>query len=398
MTSDNAQPDSARTTSNRTGTDAGPDDDVLGGIHLADVPAETEQDKRKAMYKRLVIILASFVIAYFALRFFQRIQWSAVGNAMRQVAWWQFIILGVLLLIRQAFNASPLRRFIPGLTQAKAMQNDLGANLVGTVAPPPGDVVLRVAMFRSWGIHPVDGMTGVTLNMIVFYGARFIAPVLGLLVMIVVGLENHNWTTGLVSGAIAVVIIVGLLLILRSDTWAALLGRFAARVVSKMRANVDPEEWAEAVVDFRRRVSSVLNKNLFPALAGMVSGIVVDGLILLTALRCVGVGADQIRASEVFAAFLLAYPLTILPLFGLGALDAIIIASWVEIAGVEWESTLLGGTVVWRTVTLGGTLLLGAIATALWRKETRNNGKALLDADAAGAKAGTGTTEPGTGA
>lgn len=346
-----------------------PDDDVLGGIHLAQVPAETPAKRRKAWYVRLGLVLGALILAYFVFRFIGRIHWSAVGKALRHVSWWQFVVLGVLLLIRQWFNAAPLRRFVPGLSQMRAMHNDLGANLVGTVAPPPGDIVLRVAMFRSWGIHPVDGMTGVTLNMIVFYGARFIAPVVGLVILAVVGIDGGAWTTAGVSGLVAVAIIVALMLIVRSDAWAALLGRFAARVVSTMRAKVDANEWADAVVDFRRRVAAVLRANLAPALVGMVLSIVVDGLILLTAIRCTGVTASQLGAGEILATFLMAYPLTILPLFGLGALDAVIIATWVEMVGVDLEATLLGGTIVWRAITLGGTLILGVIATALWRRD-----------------------------
>ena len=73
----------------------------------------------------------------------------------------------------------------------------------------------------------------------------------------------------------------------------------------------------------------------------------------------------------VVGAALLAYPLTILPMFGLGVMDAVIIASITEVAGVEYESALVGATVVWRVITLGGTLGLGALAMAWWRASTR---------------------------
>lgn len=318
--------------------------------------------------KRTVLAAVGLIVGWMILRFVGRIHWSAVGDAMRELHWWQGVVLGLALIVRQYFNASPLKRFVPGLGQRHAMQNDLGANLVGTIAPPPGDIVLRVAMFKTWRISAVDGMTGVMLNMIVFYGARFLAPVLGLVVLAFVGIEAGQWITGIVSAIIATGIIVALVLVLRSDNWAAIIGRSAAKVAKRARATVDPEDWAQAMIGFRRRTSAVLGKNLAPALALMMCAIVVDGLILLLSLRCVGITAADVSSPEILATFLLAYPLTILPLFGLGAMDAIMIASWVDLAGVEFESTLLAGTIVWRTVTIGGTLALGAIATGMWRR------------------------------
>jgi hypothetical protein len=340
---------------------------------VTDSSNDAPDTTKRSVRRNLIIIAVSLLAGWLLLRFLGRIQWSAVGDALGQLHWWQLAALVVLLLVRQTFNAMPLKRFVPGLTQRKAMKNDLGANLVGTIAPPPGDVVIRVAMFRSWGINPVDGMTGVTLNMIVFYGARFIAPVIGLFFLAFVGIEKRQWISGLVSALIAAVIIVALVLIVRSDRWAAILGRTAARVVSRMKAEVDPDHWAGAVVEFRGRVAKILNRNLVPALLAMVVAILVDGTILFLSLRFVGVTAADVSWPEIMAAFLLVYPLTILPLFGLGALDALVIASWTEIAGVEFESTLLAGTIVWRTVTLGGNLALGAIATALWKADIRKS-------------------------
>ena len=54
-----------------------------------------------------------------------------------------------MLLLRQVLNAVPLSQFVEGLGLRRSVQNDLAANLLGTVSPPPGDVVIRVAMFGS---------------------------------------------------------------------------------------------------------------------------------------------------------------------------------------------------------------------------------------------------------
>lgn len=317
--------------------------------------------------RALIIAAISIIAGMLIVRLVGSIQWSAVGDALRHLTWTEAAVLVALLVIRQVFNAAPIARFTPGLGRGRAMINDLSANLLGTITPPPGDVVIRVAQFRTWGIHPVDGMAGVTLTSVVFYGARFIAPVLGLLLLALSEVEHGHVILGLASGAIAAAIITALVLVLRSDEGAARVGRAGARLATAARASVDADAWIEAVVDFRRRISAVLRRQLLPALAGMLAAILVDGTIVLVSVRAVGVDAATLPWVEVFTAFLMVYPLTILPLFGLGVLDALLIAAWVDHAGVEFEATFLAATIVWRAITLGGTLILGVAAVVWWK-------------------------------
>jgi hypothetical protein len=100
------------------------------------------------------------------------------------------------------------------------------------------------------------------------------------------------------------------------------------------------------------------------ALIGMV---LADGTILLLALRFVGVGPDLLPATLVIGMFLLLYPLTILPLFGFGVLDALLLGALVTAAGAVAEPGVVAATAVWRVVTLLGTLVLGVVAFGWWR-------------------------------
>jgi len=324
-------------------------------------------------FKPTAILLLSVVVGWFIIRFIGKVSWSAVGDAIRSVSFVELLALIALLLVRQLLNAQPIARFTPGLGLPRAVVSDVSANLAGTIAPPPGDVVVRVAQFRTWGIHPVDGMAGATLNMLIFYGARFAAPALGAAIFCIYAFDTGRILTGVVSLIIAVVIIVALVAVLQSDTVAERLARRAARAAAAVSAQVDAQRWVDAVVDFRQRIGKTLNRNLAPALLAMIGGILVDAGIMLAAVRFVGIGADVAPWPVVIGAVLLAYPLTILPMFGLGVMDAVIIASIVEVAGVEYESALVGAAMVWRVITLGGTLALGGLAMAWWRASARRN-------------------------
>jgi uncharacterized membrane protein YbhN (UPF0104 family) len=228
-------------------------------------------------------------------------------------------------------------------------------------------MVLRVAMFRSWGVDPVIGMAGVMLNMLTFYSVRFLAPVFGLLLIAFQGAERRHLVVALVCGLVALVVLGALGMLLRGDGLAAMLGRTAGRIARRVRRDVDPEQWAEAVVDIRTRSADQLRAGLLPALLALVVMVVADGVIVFMSLRFVGVGADRLTVIDVLGTFLLAYPLTIMPLAGLGVLDAVLLATWTEIAGLEFEPEIVAALVIWRIVTILGPLLLGLGTFLAWR-------------------------------
>lgn len=96
------------------------------------------------------------------------IDWSSVGESLGHLSWWQVTVLVVGLLVRQLLNALPLSIYIRGVGPFRAFVNDQTAILMTTVAPPPTDIVMRVAMFTSWGIAPSAGLAGTAMNTVTF--------------------------------------------------------------------------------------------------------------------------------------------------------------------------------------------------------------------------------------
>ncbi len=106
-----------------------------------------------AVLRPLLFLVVSFLVARLLVSLVGSVDWQQVATALGQLDWAQAPALLALLLARQAFNSVPLAVFVPGLGFWRGFQNDLTANLVGTVAPPPGDIVVRVSMFRFLGHH-----------------------------------------------------------------------------------------------------------------------------------------------------------------------------------------------------------------------------------------------------
>jgi uncharacterized membrane protein YbhN (UPF0104 family) len=326
------------------------------------------------LLRPLIFLLVSFLVARLLVSLVGSVDWQQVATALGQLDWAMAPVLLAVLLVRQALNSVPLAVFVPGLGFWRGFQNDLTANLVGTLSPPPSDIVVRVSMFRSWGIAPTDGMPGVTLNSLAFYVIRFGIPILGVLVLIGEDLSATQVWSAVLSLVIAAVIVVTLILVSRGERFARMIGRRAALIAARLRddadAKADADAWAAAVSGFRARMSTRLVRGLPPSLAALAAMVVTDGVIVLLCLRLVGVDATLLPLAIVLGSFFIYYPLTALPLAGLGVLDAALVVAYTETAGVAAEPEIVAALVVWRVVTLIGTLLLGALSFGWWRWRT----------------------------
>src|SRR4051794_1068647 len=141
----------------------------------------------------------------------------------------RFVLLAVALVatavvVRQILNALPLSLYIRGVSPYRATINDLGAILMSVVAPPPSDLALRVAMFTSWGVSAAKGLAGTVMNTLTFYVVRFSAPALGFILMLAAGRPPELRWLELLFVAVAIAIVVGIMLVLRSEGLARTVG------------------------------------------------------------------------------------------------------------------------------------------------------------------------------
>ncbi len=289
-------------------------------------------------------------------------------DSLTHLAWWQFPVLLAVLLVRQVLNALPLSLYIPGVTAYRATQNDQVAILMSTIAPPPSDIALRMAMFSSWGVPVAKGLAGTLMNTLTFYIVRFGAPAFGFVLLAVTGESPGLRWADLISIAISVGIVVGLLLVVRSEALARRVGTTGGRVARRVRRTIDPEAWAAACVQFRIDVSARFRHGFPRSLLALSAMLVVDLSMLVMSLRFVGLDTSELSAVGIAIAYLFAYPFTLFPFQGIGIVDALVLAAVVEAGGADLEAVAVAGLVVWRVFTIGGPLALGALGLAAWRR------------------------------
>ena len=334
---------------------------------------------RRAWITRIVLLVVAVLSTVTVVRLVGRVDWDAAWDALTQLSWWHSIVLLVVVLVRQILLAMPLRFFIRGVTFYRATINDLGATLMSLIAPPPSDIALRVAMFKSWGVSAGKGLAGTVMNTLTFFIARFSAPLFGFVLLIVVGEPPSLRWVELLSIAIAVTIFVTILMVVRSDPIARTVGTRAGLIVRRFRKSVDPDHWADACQSFRADISDRFHSGFPLAVLSQIGMIVVDLAALALCLRFVGISADDVGLVWIAIAYLFAFPFTVFPLWGIGIVDALVLAALVEAGGLEVEAAAVAGLIVWRVFTVGLPVLLGAVAVAVWRHEV-----AVADASRAG--------------
>jgi uncharacterized membrane protein YbhN (UPF0104 family) len=217
-------------------------------------------------------------------------------------------------------------------------------------------------------VPTAKGLAGTVMNTLTFYIVRFSAPALGFLLLAVTGRPPDVRWFELVSIAIAVTILVGVLFVVRSDPLARRVGTTAARLARRVRKDVDPEAWAQACLGFRRDIAARFRYGFPRSLVALVGMLVADLAILTLCLRFVGVDRADVGLLDIAIAYLFAYPFTIFPFSGIGVVDALVLAGLVQAGGIEIEAACVAALIVWRVFTVAGPVLMGVGALAIWRR------------------------------
>lgn len=265
---------------------------------------------------------------------------------------------------------------LPGLRIREAAVVNQASTAVSNTLPGGGaiGVGVTVAMLRSWGFRMAAITRSAVITGIWNNFVKLGMPVVALALLAVAG----RATTGrLIASAIGVGVllasIAGFGLVLHSDGAARRVARVFGRAIDAIRriARRNPlGEWEARAIAFRADTVGLLRRRwLRLTLATLVSHISLY-LVLLGALRNVGVGADQLTWIEVLAAFAFVRLISALPITpgGVGVVELGYAA--VLTIGMDAASSgkVVAAVLLFRAITYALPVPLGATSYVIWRR------------------------------
>ena len=288
-------------------------------------------------------------------------------------ATWVVVMLAGLVKI--ASDQPEYVVLLPGLSYPESTVSNLAPTAVSDTLPAGSAVAvgLTYTMQLSWGFRFGDiaraSVTGGVFTTFVKLALPFTA---------VVGLVLAGEATpGLLVVGVASAVVVGVAvllfgMILRSERFARRLGdlgeRWANRGLHLVRRNLQ-QGWADAVAGFRDQTEGLVRQRWAMITFTQVLPKVTTALVLLIALRMVGVSSTEVSGVTVWVAYVAATFATIIPITpgGLGVTEAVLVAVLAADQSPEVTAQITVAVIVYRAATWLLPIVLGAPCFVFWR-------------------------------
>jgi uncharacterized membrane protein YbhN (UPF0104 family) len=334
----------------------------------------------RPLWRRLLrpVIVVGVLVVVFGWVLPRFVDYQEVWEALTELDAGEVAVLLGFGLARVPSEALMYRAFLPGLRLWRGTEAYLSSNLAGQLLPPPGASVVQYGYFRGGG-YPPDAAALAALGSFLFPTVgRFLLPFVALLLLLVTGeVSGEIVLVGSISLAITAALGLAGYYFVRRERSARRLGAKLQRPLSWILVKLkrDPVEDAAArAAQLRANTLIVLREGWALGSIGVATNLLLTYLILLAALRFVGVPGSELSAADTFAAFAVAFWAgAVLPITGsgLGVVDAVMIAALVELSGAT-DDTLVAAALLWRVFYSVVPLPFGAITLARFRKANPN--------------------------
>ena len=150
-----------------------------------------------------------------------------------------------------------------------------------------------------------------------------------------------------------------------------LVGGFAQRLwnrVARLLRRRPAGGWGERLVDFRREADGLLRRRWLALTAATLAGHLTVFLVLLVALRAVGVSSAEVNLAEAFAAWSLIRIITTVPITpgGLGVVELGLTGALVTFGGRR--AGVVAAVLLYRVLTYVPPIAVGGICLLVWRR------------------------------
>jgi uncharacterized protein (TIRG00374 family) len=335
--------------------------------------------RRSPFRTRQVIqgLLSLALVAVIFYKLFKGINLGAVGAAVTSMTWLELIILGLLAIWNLATYAFVWMSVTPGLSFRHGFTLTQSATAVANTVPGGSAIGIGMTygMFGSWGLSRSRTTVAVLVSGVWNSFIKLGLPVLALaLVLLRGGAGGGRVIAALLGIAGLVAAIVVFALMLHSEEAARRFGVLAGRMASRLLrlfGRPPVAGWELATVRFRSRtIDLVEHRWIVITVTSLVSHLSLY-LVLLVALRDVGVSNAEVNWAEVLAVFAFARLATAIPFTpgGAGVVEVVLIGGLVAAGGDK--PAAVAAVLIYRALTWLLPVPIG-VGTYLWWRRRRS--------------------------
>lgn len=341
----------------------------------------TDAERRRALIKRIVqgVISLAVVVGIFVGVMPRIASYGDVWNTIRAMTWLEVTTLVLIGLWNLVTYWLVLTAVLPGLTYPQAAISNQASTAIANTLPAGGALGVGVtyAMYSSWGFSGADVTRSVVVSGIWNNFVKLGLPIVALALLALT--EDVN-STLVVASLIGLAVLAGAItvfgLILKSDWLAERLGNGLAAAVSWLRGLVRRPRitgWGEAAVRFRNNTAGLLASRWLRLTAATLVSHLSLYLVLLLALRHVGVAENEVSWIRVLAAFAFVRLISALPITpgGLGVVELGYAAALGIGVDDLTKAQIVAAVLVFRVITYFLPIPLGTASYVFWRRDQR---------------------------
>ncbi len=274
---------------------------------------------------------------------------------------------------------------IPGLGLWQAAVCNQTTTSVADTIPGGGYIAVGVgyAIYRSWGFSNAAIALSVALTGIWNIFLKLGLPLIALAALAITGNANGALVAAsLIGMAVLAGAVVLFALVLWKKEMARRIGAAFGRAASAVRRLVRKppvEDWGEAAVRFRRQTIDLVAKRWVALTATTIVSHLALYVVLLLALRHVGVSEQEVSWAQVLGVYAFGRLLTAVPLTpgGLGFVELSYIGGLIlagrahaDVPSDVFHAQVAAAVLVFRVLTYAIQIPLGGFTYLIWRANT----------------------------
>lgn len=301
--------------------------------------------------------------------------YSDVWATITDMTWLELTSLLVIAIWNVVTYWFVMVAAMPGLAYRQAAVVNQASTAISNTLPGGGAIGVGVtyAMYTSWGFSRGQITRSVLVSGVWNTFMKLGLPLVALALLAIAGDVSPALVVAAVLGVgVLGAVIVVFSLILRSDALARRVGSLLGRIVSRLLALVRRPQmtgWGEAAVSFRFDTIDLLRSHWFGLTAASLVSHLSLFLVLLTALRHVGIAEEDLSWVTVLAAYAFVRLISALPITpgGVGVVELGYVAALTVGFGDDLSAKVVAAVLVFRFLTYFLPIPAGAAAYGYWR-------------------------------